>query len=440
MTVNTSDNRYGTAQLIVAPTVAEGANYTTIASALTAATSGQTIFIRPGTYTENLTLKAGVNLSAFGSDSSLNGTGKVIISGTCTMTTAGSVTISGIQLQTNSAVLLAVTGSAASIVNLNNCYINCSNNTGITYSSSSASSSINIYYCVGDIGTTGIALISSSGAGAANIFWSRISNSGGSSTASTASAGTVTLFNSNIAHPITTSGTAGFGAINSNMDCSAQNATAATIGGSGTNTSKRNVYASGTASALSVGSTLASDFDQIGSSNTNAVTGAGTLTYRSMTFGSSSNKINTTTQSGGLLQGGLTQAPSAGFIGEVLQTVVGAGSAVSLTVSGTAYDVATVSLTAGIWNVSGLVIFTAAAITGTNASLSISATSATAGTLGDNRIANPTVPTAGSVSSLTLSDYRVTITTTTSYYLVAIMNFTVGAPTAYGRITATRVG
>src|ERR1700676_4205216 len=102
MTIQNSTDLYANSVLIVDPTLGSG-NYTTIGSALTASVSGQTIFIRPGTYTENLTLKAGVNLTAFGSDSSLNGTATVIINGTCTLSTAGTVTISSIQLQTNSA-------------------------------------------------------------------------------------------------------------------------------------------------------------------------------------------------------------------------------------------------------------------------------------------------------------------------------------------------
>ena len=65
MVVNTGDNRWATSNFIVAPTIAEGAGYTTIAAALTAASSGNTIFIKPGTYTENLTLKAGVKSKSF---------------------------------------------------------------------------------------------------------------------------------------------------------------------------------------------------------------------------------------------------------------------------------------------------------------------------------------------------------------------------------------
>jgi len=138
-----STNNYGPSKFIVDASAANG-THTTLPSALASASSGDTISIRPGTYTGNFSLKGGVNITAFGSDSSLNGTGKVIIQGTCTLSEAGTVTISGVQLQTNSAAALAVTGSAASVVNLQNCYLNFTNNTGITYSSSNSSSAINI--------------------------------------------------------------------------------------------------------------------------------------------------------------------------------------------------------------------------------------------------------------------------------------------------------
>jgi pectin methylesterase-like acyl-CoA thioesterase len=58
-----STNNYGPAKFIVSSSAANG-THTTIAAALTSASTGDTIFIRPGTYTENLTLKAGVNLTA----------------------------------------------------------------------------------------------------------------------------------------------------------------------------------------------------------------------------------------------------------------------------------------------------------------------------------------------------------------------------------------
>ena len=96
-------------------------DFTTIAAALTASVSGTDIFIRPGTYTENLTLKAGVNLVGFKGDES---TPNVTIIGKLTYTVAGTCTVSNIRLQTISDFFLAVTGSAASVINLENCFLN----------------------------------------------------------------------------------------------------------------------------------------------------------------------------------------------------------------------------------------------------------------------------------------------------------------------------
>lgn len=295
-----STNNYGPAKFIVDGTSTANGTHSTIASALTSASSGDTIFIRPGTYTENLTLKAGVNLTAYGSDSSLNGTGKVIISGTCTLTTAGTVTISGIQLQTNSAVLLAVTGTAASIVNLTNCYLNCSNNTGITFSSSDAGSQINISNCSGNLGTTGIAYFSDSSAGTLKIFYSILSNSGVSTTASTKSAGLFTMQQSTLTSPLTySSSNTSSSILNCDFNCSAINTTPLTTSGTGTITIQHSNVNGGTAAAISIGAgtTVAARQNVLRSSAANSVTGAGTFEHSSNTLFTTTS-INPTTQNG----------------------------------------------------------------------------------------------------------------------------------------------
>jgi len=46
-------------------------DFSSIQAAISAASSGMTVFVMPGTYTENPTLKAGVNLSAFNTDSTI---------------------------------------------------------------------------------------------------------------------------------------------------------------------------------------------------------------------------------------------------------------------------------------------------------------------------------------------------------------------------------
>jgi hypothetical protein len=130
--------------------------------------------------------------------------------------------------------------------------------------------------------------------------------------------------------------------------------------------------------------------------------------------------------------------PPAGFIGETARSALGVGSAIGLTTN-TATDILTISLTAGIWNVSGLVQFTNAP-TGTYASGSISIVSATEGTAGDNMMTTPTMPTAAARMGLMVPPYQLVLSGTTTVYLVAKCVFSGGTAAAYGRISATRVG
>src|SRR6185369_10362256 len=106
-----AQNDYHVARYIVsAAGSADGANYTSISLAYAAAVATgqpQTVFIQPGTYTENITLSANVNLAAFDCDAL---TPSVTILGKLTATFAGSCSISGIKLKTNADFCLAVTG------------------------------------------------------------------------------------------------------------------------------------------------------------------------------------------------------------------------------------------------------------------------------------------------------------------------------------------
>lgn len=431
-----------TARFIVASsTLGTGANFTSIASAIAAAQStgvNSTVFIQPGTYTENLTLVPGVNLCAYECDAF---TPNVTIAGTCTLTAAGTVSISGIRLQTNSAALLAVTGSAASIVNLRDCYLNCTNNTGITYSSSSASSRINIDNCKGNLGTTGIGLFAnSSNAGSAmTINNSFFDNGGASTTASTVSSGTLSITSSTITFPITSSSTSITNFRNTIFDTSPQNATPSTMNG-GTCVAYFCSFAGGSASAVSVGSTAALlEHCDISSTNTNAVTGSGTLTYSSLTFSNTSTTINTTTQTiAGTLQGSKNTAPTAGFLGERISSAV---TSVSVSTS-TPKSITNISITAGVWDISIIASGSYSAFVGTAFIIGISTTDNTfQGNTGDQQYsfnstgAGVAVNLSGSVPA-----FRVVLSSTTTYYLICQTNFASGTGTVNGRITAVRVG
>lgn len=289
-----STNNYGESKFIVSSNPANG-THTTIASALAVATSGDTIFIRNGTYTENLTLVAGVNLTAYEADAF---TPNVTISGTCTFTAAGTVSISGIRLQTNSAFALAITGSSASIVNLFGCYLNGVNNTIISFTSSSASASLFTRDCFGDLTTTGIALFAHSSAGRFRMVNSFFLNTGVSTTANTVSAGEFFPNLSHIENPLTISGTATFSSGYFSILCTPINSTALTFTTTTTGADYYGRYFSGTASAISIGAgaTLQVDFATVNSSNANAITGAGTIQYGMIVYTSSSSTNNVTTQ------------------------------------------------------------------------------------------------------------------------------------------------
>jgi hypothetical protein len=290
-TLTTGDNKFGPARWYVSNTLVDGCTHTTIASAITSASSGDDIFIKPNTYTENLTLKAGVNLIAWEGDEQ----GNVIIIGKMTFTAAGTVNLSNLQLQTNSDFCLAVTGSAASIVNLINCNLNATNNTAISYTSSSASSQINIFDCIGNLGTTGIAYFSGTSPGLLMIDSSNFSNTGSSLTASTMSAGIISIQWSLFGGAITNSGTNSVELYSTSINMGPLNTTALTLGGSGANGVDYCKLSSGTASCISIGGAATVDYTIVSSSNANAITGAGTLNQGLIIFTGSSSTINTNT-------------------------------------------------------------------------------------------------------------------------------------------------
>lgn len=271
-------------------------DFTTIGSALTAASTASytgDIFIRDATYTENPALVAGVNLVAWNTDAP---SGTVIINGECTFSSAGTVNISGIELKTNSNYLLAVTGSSASIINLLNCNLNCLNNTGIDFTSSSSSSIINITNCIGNLGTTSIGIHTSSSSGTINYFGCNFTNTGASTTASSNSAGIVTLQNSIFASAFSTSSTGGIQGYFNYINTSAINTACVTHAGSGSNKEFSMCwFSSGTASGVVVNTnTINLNSCEIISSNTNAVSGTGTLVYSAIYLGGTSVAMNPT--------------------------------------------------------------------------------------------------------------------------------------------------
>src|SRR5271170_412211 len=283
---------YSTAKSHTVSPLGDG-DFTTIAAALTAASSGQTIFLRPGTYTENITLIAGVNLAAYDCDaSSTAGTANanVIIKGTVTASYSGSASISGINLQTNGAAALTWSGSNTLTLRLTNCYISANDSTAIT--GNNANAEIDLHYCVTQGASTNLIF------SITNVlnFAMRgcIGTAGSSANVSTIAAGSCRFSNSNITFALATTGSGSYVL----RESSFRSSTAVSLALVGTGVSSVNncgfdaTENGGSTAAITVGSgtTLNISESQVGSNAaTNAITGTGTINTGPLTFTGTAN-------------------------------------------------------------------------------------------------------------------------------------------------------
>lgn len=140
---------------------------------------------------------------------------------------------------------------------------------------------------------------------------------------------------------------------------------------------------------------------------------------------------------------GVTTNSSAptGYIGEYVESTVALGSAVSLA-TGVMANVTSISLTAGDWDVSGVVLMDSGA--GTNITRVTAGTSSTSATADITKgyyshVHSGYVHGGGQFRAMPLNTSRFSLSGTTTIYLVALANFTVSTCTAYGTISARRV-
>ena len=315
-TFTTGDNNFSTAKFIVSPTAGQG-THTTIASAITAASSGDTIAIKQGTYTEDLTLKAGVILVGWTSNS-------VTIVGKLTAATAGTFWVQNVKCQTNADFCVDVSGSASTVLVFFQCLFVGTNSNIISFSSSNSSSVIGFRSCQFNLETTGITTFISTSTGTIRFGYCLLNNTGLSTTASTISAGTLVYYFSEVYQSTTTSGT-------STIDCRHcaiitfnHNTIGLTHGGSGSSNISYSEFNTGTATALTVTSTLRLNNISVQSTNAVSISGAGTIIYDAIHFYGTTSSITTTTQTAvanifatGKFNDGTAGAPSITFSGDI---------------------------------------------------------------------------------------------------------------------------
>ncbi len=286
----------------------DGATHTTITAAYAAAVAAggvQTVFIQPGTYTENLTLSPNVNLSAYTCDAI---TPNVTIIGKISASFTGTATISNVRLQTNSDFCLVLSSANATNLYLFGCNINVLSGTGISITNSAGSSAkLHLYYCSGGT-AAGTLLFNKSGncelkfyygtfggPGDASIVsgtgldfnYSIFNNAVTNSGAAPMVVGNSTIFN------ITTSGSATISSSNSFLGV-------VTLAGTGTLTAANCYFGSlsPTVTALIIGAGTTANLTNctIDSSNAAAISGAGTINYAGLNFINTSSSITVTTQ------------------------------------------------------------------------------------------------------------------------------------------------
>lgn len=170
-----------------------------------------------------------------------------------------------------------------------------------------------------------------------------------------------------------------------------------------------------------------------GTANQVTVTlGAGTITFSlPQDIGTSS-----TPNFADLVGTATNDSAATGNIGEYLEATVASGSAVSL-VNGIQKNVASISLTAGDWDVFGFCAFLAGATT--TATAYAAEASLTSNTFDVEYALFAISAAAGNANqNFPFPGKRISLAATTTVYLVASANFAISTMGAYGRISARR--
>lgn len=160
-------------------------------------------------------------------------------------------------------------------------------------------------------------------------------------------------------------------------------------------------------------------------------------------------QISWTDTTKGIVGTTTNDSAGSGYVGEqIIQTRV-ASAAVTLT-NATAANVTSsaLSLTAGDWDVDGVIGISATTGVTTDAIANISVTSATlsggdtqavADASGQMRISFNNFNLVSGVATIDIPVYRISISSTTSFFLVTLVNFSAGTLKAFGSIRARRV-
>ena len=155
-------------------------------------------------------------------------------------------------------------------------------------------------------------------------------------------------------------------------------------------------------------------------------------------FSQLTSALNNVNTSAGRLK--ISRLVSDAIEGEYVQSIVAPGpNQVNLS-NGIAANITSISLTAGDWDVEGMVtLIYALATQSSDGVVGISTTSATLPTDGSQAYDPLRATTASNNTSITLPRKRISVAATTTVYLVARAGFSAGTAAGAGLINARRV-
>lgn len=149
-------------------------------------------------------------------------------------------------------------------------------------------------------------------------------------------------------------------------------------------------------------------------------------------------------QSGGIASSEIAgtatnNSAAAGLLGEYVATLVASGSPVTLTTSNTVYDIASIVLTAGDWDVTGNCVINGSSATITAAIASLNNASATIAS-DSTEVSSGVLTTALSeTDSITLPPKRFSLSAGATIYMSAKVTKSAGTITGWGYLRARRV-
>jgi len=278
--------------------------HTTIQSAITDASTlfvntgiVQTVFVRPGIYTENITMATGVNLQGFCSEYGASST----LLGSMTVGSVGTIEVNSMLIQTNGSVSIVGTSGAGSKVVFNNCGLLATNANMINLT---VNHIFRFTYCWGQLTSMGICYVTVA-VGLVSFHWCRLNNSAASVTYNTMNSGELDLSYTFLQMPIAVNGASNYafayssfgggGPINvpglvHNGGVGTYFVTNCTIGGGGVNNPA--MIVNGLGGIIFNGNNVLGN-----NSGTVMASGTGTISYNAFNFTGPGNLITITNQS-----------------------------------------------------------------------------------------------------------------------------------------------